>query len=93
MLLKGPMQFSMQELSLSSIRSVLHDCNEFGLEDKKIPGDGVLTGYGLIDGRLVYSFLHDFTVRRGFFGSRIFFKSMQDNGSCNETGRTHYRDQ
>ncbi|MGC1262493.1 MAG: carboxyl transferase domain-containing protein, partial [Nitrososphaeraceae archaeon] len=47
---------------------VLHDCNEFGLEDKKIPGDGVLTGYGLIDGRLVYSFLHDFTVLGGSLG-------------------------
>jgi propionyl-CoA carboxylase beta chain len=47
---------------------VLHDCVEFGLENKKILGDGVLTGYGLIDGRLVYSFLHDFTVLGGSLG-------------------------
>jgi acetyl-CoA carboxylase carboxyltransferase component len=47
---------------------VLHDCHEFGLEDKKVLGDGVLTGYGLIDGRLVYSFLHDFTVLGGSLG-------------------------
>jgi acetyl-CoA carboxylase carboxyltransferase component len=47
---------------------VVHDCNEFGLENKKILGDGVITGYGLIDGRLVYSFLHDFTVLGGSLG-------------------------
>lgn len=47
---------------------VVHDCQEFGLENKKILGDGVITGYGLIDGRLVYSFLHDFTVLGGSLG-------------------------
>jgi acetyl-CoA carboxylase carboxyltransferase component len=47
---------------------VVHDCDEFGLENKKILGDGVITGYGLIDGRLVYSFLHDFTVLGGSLG-------------------------
>jgi len=47
---------------------VVHDCNEFGLENKKNLGDGVITGYGLIDGRLVYSFLHDFTVLGGSLG-------------------------
>jgi acetyl-CoA carboxylase carboxyltransferase component len=47
---------------------VVHNCNEFGLENKKILGDGVITGYGLVDGRLVYSFLHDFTVLGGSLG-------------------------
>jgi len=47
---------------------VVHDCKDFGLENKKIFGDGVITGYGLIDGRLVYSFLHDFTVFGGSLG-------------------------
>jgi acetyl-CoA carboxylase carboxyltransferase component len=47
---------------------VVHNSNEFGLENKKILGDGVITGYGLIDGRLVYSFLHDFTVLGGSLG-------------------------
>jgi acetyl-CoA carboxylase carboxyltransferase component len=47
---------------------VVHECNEFGLENKKILGDGVLTGYGMIDGRLVYSFSHDFTVLGGSLG-------------------------
>jgi acetyl-CoA carboxylase carboxyltransferase component len=47
---------------------VVHECNEFGLENKKFLGDGVLTGYGMIDGRLVYSFSHDFTVFGGSLG-------------------------
>jgi propionyl-CoA carboxylase beta chain len=47
---------------------VLHECTEFGLENKKMFGDGVLTGYGMIDGRLVYSFSHDFTVLGGSLG-------------------------
>jgi acetyl-CoA carboxylase carboxyltransferase component len=47
---------------------VVHECTEFGLENKKILGDGVLTGYGMIDGRLVYSFSHDFTVFGGSLG-------------------------
>src|ERR1051326_8259934 len=44
---------------------VLHECNEFGMDKKRILGDGVITGYGTIDGRQVYSFLHDFTVFGG----------------------------
>jgi acetyl-CoA carboxylase carboxyltransferase component len=44
---------------------VNHRCTKFGLEAKKIPGDGVVTGWGTIDGRLVYLFSHDFTVFGG----------------------------
>ena len=44
---------------------VTHDCNDFGLADRKIPGDGVVTGYGTIDGRLVYVYSQDFTVFGG----------------------------
>lgn len=42
-----------------------HQCTDFGMEKKKIPGDGVVTGYGEIDGRLVYLFAQDFTVFGG----------------------------
>ena len=49
-------------------RFVVHQCNEFGVGDKKIPGDGVVTGYGTIDGRLVYVFSQDFTVFGGSLG-------------------------
>jgi acetyl-CoA carboxylase carboxyltransferase component len=42
-----------------------HRCIDFGMENKKIPGDGVVTGYGTIDGRLIYIFAQDFTVFGG----------------------------
>jgi len=44
---------------------VTHRCADFGMEKHKIPGDGVVTGYGEIDGRLVYVFAQDFTVFGG----------------------------
>lgn len=47
---------------------VLHQCKHFGMEDKKFLGDGVVTGHGMIDGRLVYVFAQDFTVLGGSLG-------------------------
>jgi len=44
---------------------VTHRTTDFGLDKKKIYGDGVITGYGKIDGRLVYVFSQDFTVFGG----------------------------
>jgi propionyl-CoA carboxylase beta chain len=44
---------------------VLHECTDFGMEKKRILGDGVVTGYGMVDSRLAYSFSHDFTVLGG----------------------------
>jgi len=44
---------------------VEHRCTEFGMEGHKIPGDGVVTGYGMINGRLVFVFSQDFTVFGG----------------------------
>ena len=44
---------------------VTHRCNDFGLADKKHPGDAIVTGYGTIDGRTVYLFAQDFTVEGG----------------------------
>ena len=49
-------------------RFVVHQCTEFGLGEKKFLGDGVVTGYGTIDGRLVYVFSQDFTVFGGSLG-------------------------
>jgi len=46
-------------------RFVEHRCADFGLDDQRIPGDGVITGYGRIDGRLVFVFSQDFTVFGG----------------------------
>jgi methylmalonyl-CoA decarboxylase subunit alpha len=42
-----------------------HRCQHFGMASKQFPGDGVVTGYGTIDGRLVYVFSQDFTVFGG----------------------------
>ena len=44
---------------------VEHRCADFGMADQKIPGDGVVTGYGTINGRLVFLFSQDFTVFGG----------------------------
>jgi len=46
-------------------RYVTHRCTDFGMEKHKIPGDGVITGFGKIDGRRVYVFAQDFTVFGG----------------------------
>ena len=44
---------------------VTHRCTDFGMEKSHTLGDGVVTGYGTIDGRLVYVFAQDFTVSAG----------------------------
>jgi propionyl-CoA carboxylase beta chain len=44
---------------------VEHRCTDFGMERESIPGDGVVTGYGMINGRLVFVFSQDFTVLGG----------------------------
>ncbi|HET7212398.1 MAG TPA: acyl-CoA carboxylase subunit beta [Terriglobia bacterium] len=44
---------------------VEHNCRDFGMEAQRIPGDGVVTGYGLINKRLAYAFAQDFTVFGG----------------------------
>ena len=44
---------------------VEHRCTDFGMAANKVPGDGVVTGYGMINGRLVFVFSQDFTVFGG----------------------------
>ncbi|MDQ7778629.1 MAG: carboxyl transferase domain-containing protein [Planctomycetota bacterium] len=46
----------------------LHQCDHFGMEKKKILGDGVVTGYGMVNGRTVFVFAQDFTVFGGSLG-------------------------
>ena len=62
---------SFQELD----KFVVHRCHDFGMEKKKIPGDGVVTGYGSIDNRKVFLFSQDFTVFGGSlsgpFGEKV----------------------
>jgi len=52
---------SFQELD----QLVVHRCHDFGMESKKIYGDGVITGHGKVNGRSVYLFAQDFTVFGG----------------------------
>jgi methylmalonyl-CoA decarboxylase subunit alpha len=47
---------------------VKHRCNDFGMDKVDSPGEGVVTGYGTIHGRLVYVFAQDFTVIAGTLG-------------------------
>ena len=54
-----------------------HDCHHFGLEEKSLPGDGVVTGTGIVDGRVVAAFSQDFTVSGGSLG-RIHSKKICD---------------
>ncbi|NDH55911.1 MAG: methylmalonyl-CoA carboxyltransferase, partial [Burkholderiaceae bacterium] len=44
---------------------VEHRCTDFGMADQTVPSDGVVTGYGMINGRLVFVFSQDFTVLGG----------------------------
>jgi propionyl-CoA carboxylase beta chain len=50
-------------------RFVTHRANDFGMTEQKVPGDGVVTGYGTIDGRRVFVFAQDFTVFGGSLGA------------------------
>ncbi len=52
---------SFQELD----QLVVHRSTDFGMEKQRIPGDGVVTGYGTVQGRPVYAFAQDFTVFGG----------------------------
>ncbi len=44
---------------------VTHRCRDFGMDEQIVPGDGVVAGHGLIDGRQVFAFAQDFTVFGG----------------------------
>ncbi|MFA5524326.1 MAG: carboxyl transferase domain-containing protein [Tissierellales bacterium] len=47
---------------------VEHRCTNFGMENTKAPGEGVVSGYGTVNGRLVYAYAQDFTVIGGSLG-------------------------
>ena len=47
---------------------IRHRSTNFNMQEKEIPGDGVVTGYGTVDGRLVYAYAEDFTVEGGSLG-------------------------
>lgn len=47
---------------------ITHRCTYFGMAEKELPGEGVVTGYGTVNGRLVYAYAQDFTVEGGSLG-------------------------
>ena len=65
---------------------------DFGMETKKIPGDGVITGYGKINGRLVFASSEDFTVFGGTLGESHALKicQLQDGAQC-KSPDCHYQ--
>ena len=66
---------------------VTHRCNDFGMAEQKIYGDGFITGYGRIEGRLVFCLRPGFhRVRRIAVGSQR-RQDRQDHGPGREDGR------
>ncbi len=65
---------------------VTHDVNEFGIADRKVPGDSVVTGYGKIDGRTVFVYAFDFTVLGGTMSLVASKKTMKVQDLALKTG-------
>jgi propionyl-CoA carboxylase beta chain len=60
------LHFLLDEGSFQEIGAlVMHRCRDFGMEDQQFYGDGVVTGFGTVNGRIVYVFAQDFTVFGG----------------------------
>ena len=71
-------------------RFVTHRGGDFGMADQVL-GDGVVTGYGTIDRRLVYVFSQDFTVFGGSLSRDARRKDLQDHGPGDEERRAGHR--
>ncbi len=63
-----------------------HDCHNFDMEEKQVLGDGVVTGYGEVNGRTVFVFAHDFTVFGGSLGEVFAEKVTKVMDKAMETG-------
>jgi len=63
-----------------------HRSTNFDMEDRHVPGDGVVTGYGEVDGRKVFVFAHDFTVFGGSLGEAFAQKVCKVMDKAIETG-------
>jgi len=63
-----------------------HECTNFDMEEKEVLGDGVVTGYGEVDGRKVFVFAHDFTVFGGSLGKVFAEKVTKVMDRAMETG-------
>ena len=63
-----------------------HRCHNFDMQDKEVLGDGVVTGYGEVNGRTVFAFAHDFTVFGGSLGEVFAEKVTKVMDKAMETG-------
>jgi acetyl-CoA/propionyl-CoA carboxylase carboxyl transferase subunit len=63
-----------------------HRCHNFDMDEQKVPGDGVVTGYGEVGGRTVFVFAHDFTVFGGSLGEVFAQKVTKVMDRAVETG-------
>jgi len=63
-----------------------HDCHNFDMADREVLGDGVVTGYGEVDGQTVFVFAHDFTVFGGSLGEVFAEKVTKVMDKALETG-------
>lgn len=50
---------------------VIHECSDFGMEQKHVFGDGVITGWGTVEGRIVYAYAQDFTTFGGSLSQTV----------------------
>jgi len=71
-------------VEIDSLRE--HRSTNFDMEDRRVPGDGVVTGYGKVDGRTVFVFAHDFTVMGGSLGEAFAQKVCKVMDKAMETG-------
>ena len=71
---------------------VEHRCTDFGMGERRVPGDGVVTGYGTINGRLMFVFSQDFTVFGGSLSETHAQKicKIMDHGDA-QRGRSGHR--
>ena len=70
---------------------VEHRSHDFGMENQRIPGDGVVTGWGTINGRVVYVFSKDFTVFGGSLSRRPRREDRQGAGDGGAQRRADHR--
>ncbi len=67
-------------------KHVEHRCTNFGMDTKEIPGEGVVTGYGAVDGRTVFAYAQDFGVMGGSLGEMHATKIVKCLDQATRTG-------
>ena len=70
---------------------VEHRATDFGMENNRIPGDGVVTGHGTIDGRRTFVYSQDFTVFGGSLSEVACRKDLQGHAAGHEGRRAGHR--